>query len=255
MPQRIVLPHILTQSVKISALVDGHEIATGTGFTCSNLDETWLITNRHVLLGRKPGTNEYADSKMRQPTQAAITWVEEDLSSKSMVIELFGADHSELWIEHPPLAHRLDLVAIMVPNGAFVDVDLAASLEENPEYTVTSGDPIVVIGFPFGLSAGINGLPIMFSGIVASPPGILIDGQPRFLIDSRTRPGLSGAPVYYYPNAAAVRRGGSDESFPSPVFLGLYCGRINDKSDLGYVIDATEVARTVVHKRSGVLFV
>jgi hypothetical protein len=255
MPEKILLPHILTQSVKLGALVNGAEIATGTGFTCTNLDQTWLITNRHVLLGRKPGTNEYADSEGRQPTQVAITWIEDDLSSKRMVVELFGAGLAELWIEHPPLGHNLDLVAIMVPSGKFVDVDLTTSLDEDPEHTVSSGDPIVVIGFPFGLSAGVSGLPIMFSGIVASPPGIPIDGQPRFLIDSRTRPGLSGAPVYYYPNATAVRRGGDDESFffPSPVFLGLYCGRINDESDLGYVIDAIEVARTVVHKRSGAL--
>lgn len=256
MPRNIMLPHILTQSVKVSALVEGREIATGSGFTCSNVGETWLVSNRHVLLGRKPGTNHYADSQRRQPTQMKLTWVKEDLSSESMIVDLFDANRSELWIEHPPLAHELDLVAIKVPTGTFIDVDLTAAIEEPPTYTVTAGDPIAVIGFPFGLSAGIDGLPIMFSGMVASPPGIIIDGQPRFLIDSRTRPGLSGSPVYYYPNATAVRRGASEEAFfPSPVFLGLYCGRINDQSDLGYVIDATEVARTIAHRKPGVLFV
>ncbi|PRB71336.1 serine protease [Arthrobacter sp. MYb213] len=257
MSNKILLPHILTQSIKITTLsADEEEIETGTGFTVTNLDATWLVTNRHVLIGRKPGTNEYTDLGRRQPTKAKITWVEDDLSSRNLVIELFSEDKSELWIEHPPLAHALDLVAIQVPSNTFVDVDLLPSPDDDPGYVVTSGDPIVVIGFPFGLSAGLDGLPIMFSGIVASPPGILINEQPRFLIDSRTRPGLSGSPVYYYPNASALRKGASNEvHFPSPKFLGLYCGRVNDDSDLGYVIDAFEIARTIVHKRPGVLFV
>lgn len=250
MSRRILIPHILTQAVRVRSLVEGKEFMTGSGFTCSDLGQTWLVTNRHVALGREPGSNHWIERNV-QPTQLRIDWVSDDLSCGSVVVDLLDVC-TPRWVEHPPLAHRLDLVAVPVPNDCFVDVDLMSALEDEPAHVVTVGDPVAVIGFPFGMSAGVEGLPIMFSGIVASPPGIPLDGLPRFLIDSRTRRGVSGAPVFYYPQASAgPREGAAMDASPRPAFLGLYCGRVKEESDLGYVIDATEVARTIVHRRPG----
>ncbi|MDO5502253.1 MAG: hypothetical protein Q4G67_03665 [Actinomycetia bacterium] len=241
--------------MKITALSGDRVVTQGTGFTFSNLDKTWLTSNRHVMIGRRPGTNEYVAPQVGQPTAIELTWVNDDLTTGDLRLELFDSDRNPKWIEHPPLAHELDLVSIEVPAATFVDVDITDALDENPPHVPTSGDPILVIGFPFGVSAGIEGLPVAFSGIIASPPGVPLDDKPRFFIDSRTRPGLSGSPVYYYPNCLRQRlEDESDKRTPAVMFLGMYCGRLNENSDLGYVIDAEEIARTMVHQQRGKLF-
>lgn len=249
MSKRIVIPYLLRQSVKVDSLAGGKVVVQGSGFVCENLGQHWLVTNRHVLLNRLPESNEYFVRK-EIPTHVRITWIWDDLVTDQMEIPLFDAG-KPLWIEHPPLAKDLDLVAIPVPSGPFVDVDLVSSLDEDgPDVSV--GDPVIVAGFPFGISGGVDGLPVAFSGILSSPIGFAMDQKPRFLIDSRTREGLSGSPVYYYPNSVASRKGASGGiEFKNPIFIGLYCGRVNNNSDLGYVIEAEEIARTIVHKRPG----
>lgn len=75
-------------------------------------------------------------------------------------------------------------------------------------------------------------------GTIATEPELDFDGLPRFLIDSRTRQGQSGSPVLaYYSGGAVPMADGSTAIMGGPMeqFLGVYSGRINDQSDLGYV--------------------
>lgn len=93
------------------------------------------------------------------------------------------------------------------------------------------------MGFPFGRTAG-GSYAIWLQGSIASEPFLDMDGLPRFLIDGRTRCGNSGSPVFAYRSAGLVTlQDGLLHQFPYPVwrFLGIYSGRIDDRTDLGYV--------------------
>jgi hypothetical protein len=128
---------------------------------------------------------------------------------------------------------------VALPLTDLEGVDLFPYDPWNPGQLIRCGptDLLSVIGFPFGLSAG--GLfAIWVRGTIASEPEVDFNGQPILLLDSRTRPGQSGSPVIAHRTGGMVAMENGDSIvFSGPVsrFVGVYSGRINAKSDLGFV--------------------
>ena len=88
---------------------------------------------------------------------------------------------------------------------------------------------VEVIGFPYGFNVSEytnEYSPIWTSGFIASEPEINYEGKPVFLIDSRTREGNSGSPVFIMNE--------HNNNFEYK-FLGIYSGRISKESDIGKV--------------------
>ena len=86
--------------------------------------------------------------------------------------------------------------------------------------------------------AGGESFAVWVSGSVASEPAADYDKKPMFLIDCRARPGQSGSPVIAYtPAGGSFRNNGALAISSDEIthFLGIYSGRVNDKSDLGMV--------------------
>ncbi|THK36394.1 hypothetical protein EHS39_19705 [Ensifer sp. MPMI2T] len=128
-----------------------------------------------------------------------------------------------------------DFVALPIDIPGFAAVypyDLAAPQDG---LLIRASDPLSIIGFPFGQAAG--GLFGMWvTGFVASELDVDFDAKPIFLIDSRTRPGQSGSPVIAARRGMVHRKSGNIGMGGEAVeFLGIYSGRINDQSDLGFV--------------------
>ena len=106
-----------------------------------------------------------------------------------------------------------------------------AAYGDEPRFWVTQD--VFIVGHPFGLNHGYL-WPIWIRGSVASEPSLFFnykeDEYPLFLVDSRTRPGTSGSPVFL------MRRHFTDlntdgDAFRAHVF-SVYTGRINEESDL-----------------------
>lgn len=98
-------------------------------------------------------------------------------------------------------------------------------------------DWVNIIGFPFGRSSA-GYFAIWVKGAIASDMEIDHDQLPCFLIDSRTRSGQSGSPVIAYAAAGpAILGNGSlvEQTTPIARLLGVYSGRVNEQSDIGYV--------------------
>jgi len=77
--------------------------------------------------------------------------------------------------------------------------------------------------------------PVWKTGHIASEIDIDHEGEPVFLIDATTKPGMSGSPVL------AVRRGWVQRSSGIAIggsatrFLGVYSGLTHSESDVGVV--------------------
>jgi len=79
---------------------------------------------------------------------------------------------------------------------------------------------------------------IWSTGFIASNPAYRYDNQEKFLIDCRSRKGQSGSPVYSYSNIGINQISPNIQTFsggPTIKFMGIYSGRINEGSDLGFV--------------------
>ena len=108
--------------------------------------------------------------------------------------------------------------------------------DPEPEILVAPGDPLSVVGFPFGKTA--EGYGIWATGTLASEPEVDVEQLPMFYIDCRTRQGQSGSIVVAHRSGGWVRvLGGKTILLTEPMwtFLGIYSGRIHADSDIGRV--------------------
>lgn len=88
------------------------------------------------------------------------------------------------------------------------------------------GMDVFILGYPFGI--GYEGLPVWKRGSIASEPQVLDPRHPYVLIDTASRPGMSGSPVIrrswnthmYADGSMAVGQ------LTATTFFGIYSGRL-----------------------------
>lgn len=244
-------------------LADGTHFLLGSGSAAvfKQPEGIYIFTARHVLNGTDMVTGELLDPEGAVPRHLRVCFAHSG-SLEPIWVEttLLDDEHNPLWIEHPTNA-AADVAAVLLPNELVSGDALIASLDPyrvieqqdliDPEFShvVTLEDPgkniplmipseLFVIGFPFG-ARGTWPAALWITGHVASEPDLDYDGQPYFMIDARTRKGLSGAPVVrHLPTGSTVSLAGSSamvSGAPATQLVGIYSGRLNEASDLGRV--------------------
>ena len=230
------------KSIYVSIMYNDINLATATGFLITRNNNIYLVTNRHVVTGRNNQTNECLDPNAAIPNKIKA-WIPFRENEKYKWIEktcdLYDKDELPMWFEHPLYQNRVDVVALKLGN-----------LEQNMCYYNTNSfyNPIVtenvfIIGYPFGYNIRTNGekYAIWTTGTIASDPdlNIEINGEqvPAFLVDAKTRKGQSGSPVIYYNDMGLDKDLNGISLYGGPVWheIGIYSGRINKESDLGFV--------------------
>ena len=233
-------PHPISLSVcsLVMQRIDGDEIipaqSFATGFLWRHLDRILVFTNWHNLTGINPETNKMLGSF--RPTHVRIgakVFLNDDyIATQSRTIPLY-ANGQALWIEHPERS-KVDCVAIDIMPW-FADVKFVQVLNEcNLEWSLTPsvGMDAFIVGFPEGLDGPVY-TPIWKRASVASEP---IEGgtpEPIFLVDTASRPGMSGSPVIIRQSPFFAPEGGigiSADGIAGFVenLCGIYSGRIGD---------------------------
>ncbi len=199
-----------------------------TGYGWREVKETWLVTNRHVLLP-KIDENECVPERitffMRAIEGDNVVWdpIEINASEIKQRLKLHQESTTDIGI-----LHIGDLITKQINTGRKYMSWSAVSEENSPKnsgITVEVADDIVVIGYPRGFYDRKNVYPIVKSGIIASRWGMKFDGKPTFLIDAKRFPGSSGSIVITKPIASPVDEGplkGYRET--RFAFLGVYSG-------------------------------
>lgn len=235
----------------------GVEMGTGSGFVVYDAAKGrhLLFSNRHVLAGLKPN-NEYMWQR-ELPTSVEVLFpsTADYTVPVSRRFDLLDSNNEALYLQHPVLGYRADIVALPLP--ADPDVHLLPvqpighwriqrdGLETHIPVELSPADIVFVVGFPLGYNGGSETLSIWTQAAVASEPALDLDGVARFLVDGATRSGLSGAPVFAHlpqgawsPLNAIGDAGGMSVHMTTKrmtALVGMYSGRISDESDLGYV--------------------
>ncbi|MBZ5660452.1 MAG: serine protease [Acidobacteriia bacterium] len=216
------------------------DLGTATGFVVQKGSKYYLVTNWHVIAGRRPDNNLVLDAKGRAPDQIRILqntnkklgewhWVTEDLYDPTT--------HLPRWIEHA-LGRRVDLV--MLPLESTDDVQFyPLDLElRNKSIELIPASEVSIVGFPFG-NVSSAGLPIWKAGSVASDPDVNYQSSAQFLVDTTSRPGMSGSPVYARRIGSYRDENGNLVIGSADKFLGVYAGDIDSASEVGRVWKAS----------------
>jgi hypothetical protein len=239
------------------------KLAIGTGFFYKLDERTHLVTTWHNVTGRHPETNQPLHSEGGIPDRMTIGVpydFEKDglqgIEWKWRKVSLYTDDQMQCpaWYEHPTHRSRVDVVtmpisgteetALFIANDQRLKLDLiklAPSLD------------VFILGFPKGMSGGGH-FPIWKRGSIATEPDIDLDGLPKLLIDTATREGMSGAPVFAQRSSYWIPE---DKEKPDDSvfgigrrFLGVYSGRVGDNSfqaQLGIVWKPSAIEEVIRH--------
>jgi hypothetical protein len=163
------------------------------------------------------------------------------------LIPLVDEELQPVWSEHPEHGPDMDVGVVELRN--IPDEVLIVPWENTSETSADAGwlllapgQDVFILGYPYSLSTGPR-LPLWMRGTIATHPGMSYETDekqlPLFLVDARTRNGQSGSAVMRHrpdrtlivmPDGSLQRTTG-----PQSELLGVYSGRTNDESDLGFV--------------------
>jgi hypothetical protein len=126
-------------------------------------------------------------------------------------------------------------------------------LDEPQEHAIIIGMDVYVLGYPFGAEPPY--FPVWKRGSIASEPELAGVGHFYFLIDSASRPGMSGGPVILRSVGTFVKENEalSTTARPATRFIGAYSGRLHTKDPLdaqiGMVWPRRWITEIIAHAR------
>jgi hypothetical protein len=216
-------------------------MATGTGFLYEDEEEIYMITNGHNVTRVNPVTNERITTSMaftdriKFYVRRLITAPELAIGSEEVYTPLYADEDFKhpLWFVHPKFGYSVDVVAIPIVKKAEVPKGIQLypinKFELDDNFYLEPSDDVFILGYPFAID-GDKKLPIWKRGSVATEPSIDIDGLPKILVDTASRPGMSGAPVFFQRSGIHGMKNGqlaNDTIFGTiRGFVGIYSGRI-----------------------------
>jgi hypothetical protein len=192
---------------KVIALPNGKDDTTryGTGFFYRGPAQTvWLVTNWHVLTGRRPDSpGETIGLAGQSPYAINVTFPLKKRGhfSPPLTCELYKVG-VPIWRQYK-LELGFDLAAIPIDlpeEAAGIAIQDFAS---NSLDAIEPGIDLITVGFPFKHSSDVP-YPLWKRGMLASEPGYTLFGNPQMFIDIPGSPGMSGSPVFRPKDAALL---------------------------------------------------
>lgn len=239
MPIEVARPSVASLYLVLQR--SGTQIGTATGFVVERDNNSYLVTNRHVVLGK----GEFPDVLVVVHNRAGA------LGQYDPKVELLYDKNGEpLWFEHPTHPTQIDVAALPLTRLDGIEIYSHDPWDPGPGLKRGISDALHIIGFPFGITGGAA-LGIWVRGFIASEPDIDWQDLPCFLIDSRTRQGQSGSPVIGYETGTYSTTQGSliVGAGAAEQFFGVYSGRIAEESDLGVVWKSSAVREIIDAKQ------
>jgi len=227
--------NLVNSTIKIEILerkVDNGKVklyrSSGTGFFFSyTLDKNnktvfpVIVTNYHVIKNAYKG---FLYFKLSDSLGYPIYG-----KSDTIVINNF----KDRWIVHPDTSVDLAILPLMpIINEYSKKTGMSKSLyfsalpeasipSDSVKKTMNAIEEITTIGYPFGLRDYVNDLPIVRTGISATPIYLDFKLKKQFLVDVPVFFGSSGSPVFIYNSSVYTPRYGSPMTGPRVIFVGI----------------------------------
>ncbi len=247
-------------SLYIELRARGMQTATATAFLWLHGRDHYLVSNWHVFSGRNPDTNQCLDQRNASlPDTVVVYFQSVNLEHEPIQIDikLISDDFEPQWLEHPSHGRKIDIAAIKIqPPPMSIANYLAINAVPEMQLAQRNGMPIFIIGFPFKRQG--LGFPVWKAGSFASEPFLSTVSSiiEPIVVDSASRPGMSGSPViqrvYGDIDLADGSHGRTENGQGASRLVGVYAGRFHteDRNDaqlgrvwpIKYVTDFFEVS-------------
>jgi S1-C subfamily serine protease len=202
-------------------------MGVATGFIWKHGQQHYLVTNWHVITGKNAQTGKLELPARPDAFRALFSIRTGNFGKSEAHIDLRDTDGKPLWLVHPN-GSRVDVVVL--------PIDLSsptAPVELSPINSYTSkplriqiGMEVFILGYPFGMDS--PGFPVWKRGTIASEPDLVHMTTGYYLVDTASRPGMSGAPVILRSWSNDYVEGSVRAFMDTPAtnLIGIYSGRL-----------------------------
>lgn len=254
--------------VHLTMCFDERVLSTGSGVFYERDGKFFVVTAWHNVTGRHTETLNYLDDKFSAAPNNIIVafkfFASGDYHTSMKIILPLYDEETALFYIHPDNWPRVDVVAIPFelnenhPSFGYLDnkrVDFSMPLRsldgQKPIRTIQDSlapkslsqkwwehasvtDELFIPSYPHNIT-DYHYNPVWKRATIATEPKSNWNDERKFLIDSASSSGMSGASVFYYRSDGKVKFGGSTHHLnkPAAIHAGIYVGRIGvtDKAD------------------------
>jgi hypothetical protein len=181
-----------------------HEFRSfATGFFVQKGSKLYLASNWHVFTGLDPADTTQSHLKGPPHYIKATVRSKDGKSLSALSFPLYSATWMPQWLEHPE-GPAVDLAILELPSEVQERFQISAisSLVDQRDINAAISRDVFILGYPFDRAhfsqsfrdARGHHLPIWKRGSIASEPDNPLGGR-VILIDSLSRPGMSGSPI------------------------------------------------------------
>lgn len=220
-------------TVPLELLANGKPLGVvATGFIWKHREQHYLVTNWHVITGRNTQTGRLELPARPESFRALFNVRIGDFGKSETNIEVRDKSGDPLWLVHPNKG-RIDVVVLPINLfGPTTAVDLSPiNLYITKPLRIQVGMEVFILGYPFGMDP--PAFPVWKRGTIASEPDLVRMTTGYYLVDTASRPGMSGAPVILrsWTNDYVEGSVRAITDAPATNIIGVYSGRLHAATD------------------------
>ena len=219
-------------TVPITPLFDRHPLSEATAFIWRRHGRLYLITNWHVVSALDFFTKEHLSEGGARPNKLRCHFLRLEQRERELIdVQIRDENDQPLWLVHfEQQTQPIDIVAVPLDDEALKTAVMLLPMNElaQAKLAVMIGMDVFILGYPFGSKS--PALPIWKRGSIASEPDLVRNSTGYYLVDTASRPGMSGSPVILrsWSNhiLESIMWTTSNEQLPIDRIIGVYSGRL-----------------------------
>jgi hypothetical protein len=230
------LDRLSLASIPIAPFFNDTPLPHATGFVWKRWDSYYLITNWHVASAKHLFSKASLLKSAARPNRfdCHFNYRVGDFGWERIPVPVRDENGDPLWLVHPLQERQpVDIVAIRLDLGLKDKVALLPLNDlASAKLAIRIGMDVFILGYPLGLK--FPAYPVWKRGSIASEPDLVKMNDRYYLVDTASRPGMSGSPVIlrswsnhvlesinFTVNAETNQR-------PIDRVIGIYSGRTDD---------------------------
>lgn len=249
----IVLDQFTLSTAPLSLYFNDTALGQATGFIWKIGDKYYLVSNWHVFSGRDFFTMKNLRPDGGRPNKIETMFNIETGSffKQPWTIHIRDKGDRPLWMVLPG-ARRVDIAVLPLefPPGERIITLYPLNVLAVAALRIEIGMDVFVLGYPFPIEP--PAYPIWKRGSIASEPQLVGLSNDYMLVDTASRPGMSGAPVIrksWQNHLVEPGRQAYDDR-PAVKFLGVYSGRLPvdhpHEAQIGLVWDKSFIDEIII---------
>jgi Trypsin-like peptidase domain len=249
----IELNHFSLTTIPLEQYFNATKLGQGTGFVWKLREQHYLVTNWHVLSMQDffTGVNLRKDAGRPNRFRTLFNVQTGSFAKEWRDIAIRDSDDRPLWFVHPNKC--VDVAVLPLSSGPEGIALYPLNDQANTPLRIKIGMEVFILGYPFEIK--MPAFPVWKRGSIASEPDLVRLVDDYILVDTASRPGMSGAPVIRRSMTNHLLETG-DVAITSQTltkFIGVYSGRLPTdhphEAQIGLVWDGSFIDEIIVGAR------